>query len=124
MTISLITVIYLLFAHWIGDFVCQPHYMSINKSKSNLVLLSHTGIYTVVMFLFTVFLLELGVKELLIFAGITFIAHTITDYLTSRLNAKLWKKNKIHWFFVSVGLDQFLHFNQLLLTFYYLTRVN
>jgi hypothetical protein len=122
MTISLITVLYLLFAHWVADFLCQTHYMSINKSKSNLVLLMHTGVYTGVMFLFTVFLLQLGIKELLIFAGVTFVAHTITDYITSRLNAELWKKNMVHWFFVSIGIDQFLHYTQLLLTFYYLTK--
>ena len=122
MTISLITVLYLLFAHWVADFLCQTHYMSINKSKSVPVLLTHTGVYSVVIFLFTIFLLELGIKELFIFAGITFIAHTLTDYVTSKLNANLWKENKIHWFFVSVGFDQFLHFTQLLLTFYYLTK--
>jgi hypothetical protein len=122
MTINLITVLYLIFAHWVADFLCQTHYMSINKSKSNPVLLMHTGVYTLVMLLAAVFLLELSVSDLLIFGWITFIAHTITDYFTSRLNSNLWKEGKIHWFFVSIGMDQFLHYSQILLTFYYLTK--
>lgn len=120
MTISLLTAIHLLFAHWVADFLCQTHYMSINKSKSNSVLLLHTGVYAVVMTFLCVFVLEASIKGLLIFGGITFIAHTITDYFTSRLNSKLWAEGNVHWFFVSIGFDQFLHFLQLFITFYYI----
>jgi hypothetical protein len=51
------------------------------------------------------------------FGFITFIFHTITDYFTSRLNSKLWKKGDVHNFFVSIGFDQVLHYVQLFLTY-------
>jgi len=51
------------------------------------------------------------------FVLITFVAHTITDYFTSRLNAKLWAKGDVHNFFVSVGFDQVLHYVQLFVTY-------
>jgi hypothetical protein len=54
------------------------------------------------------------------FSGITFVAHTATDYVTSRINARLWEEKKVHWFFVSIGFDQFLHYTQLLLTYHLL----
>lgn len=53
---------------------------------------------------------------------ITFIAHTITDYFTSRLNSKLWSEGKVHNFFVSVGFDQVLHYVQLFTTYYLLKQ--
>ncbi len=56
----------------------------------------------------------------LYFCMITLITHTITDYFTSRLNSKLWAGGKVHYFFVSVGFDQVLHYGQLFLTYHYL----
>jgi len=58
----------------------------------------------------------------LLFMGITFICHTATDYFTSRVNAKLWEKGQVHNFFVSIGFDQYLHYIQLFVTFYYLSK--
>jgi hypothetical protein len=58
---------------------------------------------------------------MLLFIPITFICHTATDYYTSRANMILWEKKNVHGFFVSVGFDQFLHYVQLLLTFYLLS---
>lgn len=87
-----------LFLHWFGDFVCQSDKMAINKSKSNFWLSMHVLVYTAV-------LMFLGWK----IALINGIAHWIIDYFTSRLNAWLWAKEERHWFFVSVGFDQFLH---------------
>jgi hypothetical protein len=59
----------------------------------------------------------MNLKILLLFPIITFIAHTITDYFTSRLNAKLWAKGNVHNFFVSIGFDQYLHYLQLFITY-------
>jgi len=57
-----------------------------------------------------------------LFFLITFVAHTITDYFTSRLNSKLWAEGKVHWFFVSIGFDQILHYIQLFSTYQILTK--
>lgn len=78
------------------------------------------------------------------FLPITFICHTITDYFTSRLNVKLAPKATVlkfgsdvygsdemiaypknaNWrkFFKGIGFDQVLHYVQLFLTYYLLTK--
>lgn len=56
------------------------------------------------------------------FPIITFITHWLIDYVTSRINSKLWQAKKTHLFFVSIGFDQLLHYTQLILTFYFLTQ--
>lgn len=95
-----------LFMHWFADFVMQTDWQAQNKSKRMLPLVAHTAVYSL-------FWLWLGVE----FAAITFVAHTATDYVTSRINSRLWAAQKVHWFFVSVGFDQFLHYAQLFLTY-------
>lgn len=107
--ISLPIVLTLLFLHFIADFVFQSETMAINKSSSNKWLLIHVGIYSTVFVLFG-----------FLFVLITFILHFITDYFTSRLTTKLWKKGDRHNFFVVIGLDQFIHMVSLILTYYIL----
>lgn len=122
--IGLIELFFILIVHWIADFICQTDEQAKNKSKSNIALLTHTSIYTVVWIvaLFAIYYIYpiLDPFTTLKFAIVTFILHTITDYFTSRLNTKLYKEGDIHNFFVSVGFDQVLHYVQLILTYYYL----
>ena len=119
----------IIFIHWIADFVLQTDWQAQNKSKSNFALLSHTSNYSLVWLLpmCLVFgkMKEGATTEWIIwstfyFSMITFVVHTITDYFTSRLNSKLWSAGKVHYFFVSVGFDQVLHYGQLFLTYHYL----
>ena len=119
----------IIFIHWIADFVLQTDWQAQNKSKSNFALLSHTSNYSLVWLLpmCLVFgkMKEGATTEWIIwstfyFSMITFVVHTITDYFTSRLNSKLWSASKVHYFFVSVGFDQVLHYGQLFLTYYFL----
>lgn len=111
------------FIHWVADFVFQTDKMAQGKSKNWNDLLRHTWVYSMVWFIVGNFLqiFNEGVffpKWFVIqFFLITFICHTIQDYFTSRLNSKLWAEKKVHWFFVSIGFDQFLHFVQLILTY-------
>ena len=119
----------IIFIHWIADFVLQTDWQAQNKSKSNFALLSHTSNYSLV-WLLPICLVFGKMKEgsttewifwsSIYFGIITFITHTITDYFTSRLNSKLWSAGKVHYFFVSVGFDQVLHYGQLFLTYYFL----
>lgn len=95
-----------MFAHWVADFVCQSDWMAQNKSKSNQALTIHCNVYSLVIGLMTWnFLFGLAVG----------LIHYPVDYITSRINSKLWAEKKVHWFFVSVGFDQFIHFVTLIL---------
>ena len=119
----------IIFIHWVADFVLQTDWQAQNKSKNNYALLSHTSNYSLV-WLLPMCLVFGKMKEgattewifwtTLYFSMITLVVHTITDYFTSRLNSKLWSAGKVHYFFVSVGFDQVLHYGQLFLTYYFL----
>lgn len=136
--------------HWFADFVIQTDKQAKGKSKNWKDLLSHTFTYSITFFGLLSFLNPLFNIGLTFYFGfyfflITFICHTITDYFTSRLNSKLFpkffelkmsnnayvdneiiafpkSKFKLHNFFVSIGFDQVLHYIQLFLTFYFLTK--
>ena len=110
----------ILLIHWIADFVLQSDEEAKNKSTDSAYLLSHTSSYTVCWFVlgaFSSFFIPVDPLALTYFCFITLVAHTITDYFTSRLNSYLWKKGDSHNFFVSVGFDQILHYVQLILTY-------
>lgn len=106
-------IVWVLFLHWLGDFVFQSDWMAKNKSKSNEVLLIHISAYSLPLFL-------IGWKFALINAGL----HCVTDYFTSRWTSKLWAAGNVHWFFVVIGLDQFIHTSCLILTFNLLKGVS
>lgn len=125
--IDLKIVLAIILIHWLADFVFQTDKMARGKSKNWNDLLSHTGTYSFIWFCFVPFYVLLNLDTYVEWTGtlfvlITFIAHTITDYFTSRLNSKLWAKGDVHNFFVSIGFDQVLHYTQLLLTYYILTK--
>lgn len=105
--------------HWVADFVLQTDKQAKGKSKNWEDLLSHTLVYSVCWWSLLPFL---SFNDTAAFVGATFILHTATDYFTSRLNSKLWAEGKVHNFFVSVGFDQVLHYFQLFLTYYLLTK--
>ena len=117
---------FLLFVHWIADFVLQTDKQAKGKSKNWSDLLDHTSSYSATWIPFLVIWAMINniqlenIAPIFKFIGITFFAHTITDYFTSRLNSKLWAEGKVHYFFVSIGFDQLLHYAQLFLTYNYL----
>ncbi len=111
-------VLSIIWIHWIADFLCQTDWQAKNKSTNNDALSAHVFTYSVIWYLPTLVLACCTWNPyLLLFPIITFICHWITDYFTSRLNTKLWKEGKVHWFFVSIGFDQVLHYIQLFLTY-------
>jgi Protein of unknown function (DUF3307) len=106
-------IIYLLFCHWVGDFVLQSDYMAQNKSKSNKALSIDCFVYG----------LTLGIMTLNpVFGLINGLIHFPVDYVTSRINSKLWAEKKVHYFFVSVGFDQWIHFVTMILSWNYLSK--
>jgi len=121
MNINIWILLAILFTHWVADFVCQTNKMATGKSKNWTDLLNHTSLYSAIFLLMGTIWFPLNqFWAVVMFSGITFVAHTATDYVTSRINARLWEQKKVHWFFVSIGFDQFLHYTQLLLTYYLL----
>ena len=118
--------------HWFADFFCQTHWMAVNKSSNNKALLSHTSFYSGIFAIFLfIMLIPFPNMELLtlrffyllvLFAIITFVAHTLTDYVTSRIVKKFFSKQDFHNGFVVIGVDQFLHAAQLCVTYYWLFK--
>jgi len=107
--ISYVDIFIIICLHFIGDFLLQSNYMSINKSKRIDVLISHCLIYSVPFLLYD--------WKFAIVAG---AGHFPVDFITSRITSFLYKKKEIHWFFVIIGLDQTIHYAILLITFSWL----
>jgi len=127
---NLITIFVVLLTHWVADFILQTDKQAKGKSKNWSHLLQHTSTYSIAWIFVSCLLIgyinktqttQWYVIHALLFGLITFICHTLTDYFTSRLDAKLWAKGDTHTFFVSIGFDQVLHYVQLFLTLYFLS---
>lgn len=110
MNIDVRAVFALAAVHFLADFVLQSEWMAINKSKNWRALLAHVLTYS------GAFWIVCGWK----FALITFACHLVTDFYTSRMNARNWAAGDTHWFFVGVGLDQLSHIWQLIWTYWWL----
>ena len=115
----------LIFAfHWVSDFLCQTHEMSLKKSKSILWLSFHVLVYSAVTTLcWSLFFgntMENPMTTIPLIFGITFITHGVTDYFTSKWTSRLWEEKAVHNFFVVIGLDQLIHATTLLITYNYL----
>ena len=100
----------LLAVHWLGDFVLQSHWMSVNKSKRLDALAIHVAAYTTTLLVGSALLF--GVHEigsLALFVGVNGTLHFATDFVTSRITSRLWHQQREHLFFVVVGFDQLIH---------------
>lgn len=110
--ITFSTLIFVLLIHFLADFGMQTHEQATGKSTSLKWLTYHVGVYSIVWLLASWFYFDyFGIA--LIFAAITFIAHWITDFITSRVGKPYWDKQDLHNGFVVVGFDQVLHYLQL-----------
>lgn len=119
--ISLIAVVVILLLHWFADFICQTDEDAKNKSTNNNNLFFHTITYSCIWAVASIlFYVQTSITLVLWFAPITFVCHTIQDYITSREVKKYFEKGDLHNGFVIIGFDQFLHTVQLLLTYYFL----
>jgi hypothetical protein len=101
----------LIWVHFVADFLLQTDKMATNKSTSNKWLGIHVAVYTIPFLCW-------GWK----FALINGAAHFVTDWFTSRGTSYLWKREKRHWFFALIGLDQAIHMTTLALTYQWLVR--
>lgn len=104
--------LWLLFVHFIADFVLQSNWMAQNKSKDWTALSAHVLVYTSVLWFGVVLLLAtfyLTPVAMVMYALANGALHFATDAVTSRINSRLWEAKRVHGFFVGVGADQFIH---------------
>ncbi len=109
-------ILLILATHFIADFLLQSDWMALNKSHDNLALFSHVVVYSIV----TMFLIDTVTENKQLLSGwiaLNFVLHFAQDWVTSRLNAYLWIKEQRHWFFVSIGFDQLLHYVALFVSY-------
>jgi hypothetical protein len=136
----------LMFAHLVADFFMQSREMGRNKSKKPGWLLRHVGIHVAVFatFVYIALAASLGgtsaphsvlLLTSLIFAAINGVFHGVVDLTTWNLYAlsvkyrakhghipydrdpvkfRYWED---HWFYVTIGVDQFLHVAHILLVY-------
>ena len=116
------TLIFALLIHFLADFALQTHNQATKKSSSNWYLFLHVGTYSLVWFLAT-FAYTNDDLFALSFASITFVAHFITDYITSRMSKQFFDNQDFHNGFVVIGFDQLLHYIQLFATLEYLNSL-
>jgi membrane-bound metal-dependent hydrolase YbcI (DUF457 family) len=105
--ISINILLAFLLSHWIADFVFQTTWMATNKSKNIWALLAHVVTYTVILGFLT---LPFYFPNLLFWVLLNGLLHGITDFITSRISAYFWQKKDVHYFFVTIGLDQVIHY--------------
>lgn len=115
MTVTVWAVVLLLFGHWLADFVFQPHWMSLRKSKEPKVLLVHASRITIGAIITGLLITFISTTHphpywgLSAFALINGVAHFGIDFVTSKMTSALYAEGKTHQFFVVIGFDQFLH---------------
>lgn len=113
--------IFIMFIHWLADFVCQPRKMAENKSKRISTLAAHAVVYGAVM-LYSVLFLSLRYEAIgptwnvILFGLINMGLHFATDGITSQFTRRLWERQYVHGFFTVIGFDQFIHFTTLAIT--------
>jgi ABC-type cobalt transport system substrate-binding protein len=121
-TLDLTDVVLILLIHLVADFVFQSEQWALNKSKAWSPLLKHTATYSSLWFL-PMWLMSGALVNALLFVVVTFVAHTTTDYFTSRVVSKQFAAghygSPIPNFgaFSTIGVDQVLHYIQLFVTY-------
>jgi len=117
MTMSLTSVIVILIGHWIGDYVLQTNIIAKDKSRSFKWLLIHVALYTVVISICAVTVLQPEIWFR--FIAINGVLHLITDFFTSRLASNFHSNKRVY--FVILGFDQMVHSITLLTSAYLLS---
>ena len=100
------SLLFVLMAHMVGDYLFQSDYLAMNKGKDNYILLAHSILYTVgVMFVAYIMSIEISLYGLMILS----VLHFPIDYIKARgITPKyLGSKN-------ALILDQLIHYLTLL----------
>ncbi len=105
--------VWILLAHWMGDYAFQTSKMAVGKSRHFKWLVLHVITYTGVLLVCSFILFP--PKVAISFLVINCILHGITDFFTSKLTSKYRKNPRI--FYPIMGFDQFIHMVTLYVTF-------
>lgn len=116
----LIAMLWIVWLHFLADFVLQSDKVSKAKSGSNRVLAFHVALYSVPFIPFAAAYMTPANAATWLLVNVA--AHFVTDYITSRMTSKLWKAGDVHNFFVVIGADQAIHMTTLFLTFAWLSQ--
>jgi hypothetical protein len=103
---------YVLFAHWLNDFVGQNYLFPTvevgkNKSKDWSILWLHIILYTIGMCAMMAPFMTL--EQLTAFGLINGSSHFVIDAVTSRVSGWAYTRGDHRMFWSVIGLDQFLH---------------
>ena len=101
--------------HYLADFVAQTDWQAKNKSTNIEALTYHVGSYSSI-WLAAIYGYTGSFAVAFLFAIITFICHWLTDYVTSKIVKKQFEAGNTHNGFMVIGVDQMLHYFQLILT--------
>lgn len=123
--ISIYIIFTIIITHYIADFIMQDEKWAVGKSKNVYDLTYHVWTYSLIWIVPAYFMLE-TTSQMYVFLVVTFCAHWITDYITSRIVSKKFEAK--HYgspipnlgAFSVIGFDQLLHYTQLFLTYYLL----
>jgi len=123
-------ILYILFWHFIADFVAQTDETAKGKATSIKWLTRHILAYGQHLLYGGIPLLILGITigknwalPIIIYVSFNMVVHWVVDYFTSKQTSRLWAEGKVHEFFVMIGFDQFLHAASLILSYYALMNI-
>jgi hypothetical protein len=83
--------------------------MARNKSHNQIALLMHVLIYGATLFV-GFYLAGVPLNPLLLFVIFNTVAHYMVDAITSKITSPLWQKQQYYLFFLTIGIDQCIHF--------------
>lgn len=126
--ISIYLILILLFTHYIGDWIVQSREDAEKKSHSLESLTHHVFTYTVTLYIGSICAMfwmpdqsrHSYIINILDFVAINSLLHWITDFFTSQINARNWKRCNYKEFWNGIGMDQLFHYITLFLTAYWL----
>jgi hypothetical protein len=114
-------ILVILFAHFFGDFVIQPHRIAVNKWHDNKALWMHVLLYTLALFLFSwAFLIPYDGAAFLCYLGwaiVNGLVHFVIDYSISKDRQEYWVERNFQMYFIFFGVDQMLHYAILAVTY-------
>jgi hypothetical protein len=117
--------IFLIFVHWLSDFVLQSRNMGERKGKDNFWLTLHVLVYSFATIfcwslVFPLIKIPISAERMWLSFMIMFAAHWITDYITSRVTGNFYSQQRWYGFFTTIGFDQVLHYIQLFTIYNYI----